>query len=350
MSKKDEILKKKSKELEADEDEDEDDDLDDDDDDNEEEEVKPAKGKKTPAKKPVDEDDDDDDEDEDEDDEEEEVKPAKGKKTPPAKGKKVSKVEDEDDEDEDEDDDDEEEVEPAKGKKTPPAKGKKTPPAKKSSKVEDDDDEEEVKPAKGKKTPPAKKSSKPEKGGKKDKPKESKRLNFKKLFESVTDKVKNYDGIMKLRSKGKSEKVPPSVVISQELLVKLIAAKFSEDTSWLKGIIKTLGYDWEQVKEENIEVAATYAAKILGVIREVESSVLEASSGYVLFKNDNCSTTLFGRNMEETIRDNSTLSIPMKDESLTHTKIPEYLKVIARSRTPKKINGKMKKGNFVPVE
>jgi hypothetical protein len=227
--------------------------------------------------------------------------------------------------------------------------------------LDDEEEEEEVKPAKKATTKaPAKKDAKKPaaKSGKetakatgKTKSKPAKvptRKSYEDLFEEVTDKTEAYDAAMEERQNG-STVIPPSVIISKDLLLGLLSAKSSEDNTYLKTMIAKImikmGYDKEEVQEEvkKYNFAKTDVEPVLGLVTDVLYEVLEAGAGFAMFKTEDCNFSMRGVWVDEKISENKHLNTT-KD-----SKIESYLAIKTKSPAPKnkKTLGKVVKGKFV---
>jgi hypothetical protein len=235
--------------------------------------------------------------------------------------------EDEDDEDIDLDDEDEEEEEEAPAPKKSSKGNKASKPAAKSGKA--------TAKATGGKT-------------KAKAPKAPTRKSYEELFEEVDAKVEAYDTVMEERANGGTA-IPPSVIISKDLLLGLLSAKASEDASYLKSMIAKImikmGYDKEEVQEEvkKYNFSKTDAEPVLGLVTDVLYEVLAAGAGFAMFKTDDCNFSFKGTWVDEQISENKHLNT---DKA---SKIDSYLSIKSKSPAPKnkKTLGKVVKGKFV---
>ena len=248
-----------------------------------------------------------------------------------------------DDDDEEEDEPEEEIVEVKKVKPTPTPKPV-TQAKPKKQKVVSSKPSVEEKPAKKEKQP----SGKVRKQNKVQK----EHATYEKLMETVTSKVDAYDKIMEERALGKSKALPQSTAISKELFVKLLVAKASEEND--KGMkqamqkaMVSMGFDSEDSKDalSNYRFKETEMSLVYAQMFELMYDILSIGSGFPLFKNEDCNSTLEGRWTEEVLKDNAHLNT---DKA---TYIESFLKLSCKSTAPvsKKHQGKINsKGQFVP--
>ena len=258
--------------------------------------------------------------------------------------------EDEDDEDEfEEDDEPEEEPEPVKPVKKPAPKQQaiKPKPQVKTQVVQN------VSKKQIKATDEVKKEKAPSGKVRKQAKLPKEHATYEKLMETVTAKVDAYDKIMEERAYNKTTALPQSTAISKELFVKLLVAKASEEND--KGMkvamqkaMVSMGFDSDDVKDalstyhfKETEMNAIYVQMF-----ELMYDVLSAGSGFPLFKNDDCNSTLEGRWTDEVIKDNAHLNT---DKA---TKIDSFLKLTCKSTAPagKKQQGHIKGNKFVPIK
>lgn len=262
--------------------------------------------------------------------------------------------EDEDDEDEfEEDDEPEEEPEPVKPVKKPAPKQQavKAKPQVKTQ-VQQQISKKQIKQA-NPATEEVKKEKAPSGKVRKQAKLPKEHATYEKLMETVTAKVDAYDKIMEERAYNKTTALPQSTAISKELFVKLLVAKASEEND--KGMkvamqkaMVSMGFDSDDVKDalstyhfKETEMNAIYVQMF-----ELMYDVLSAGSGFPLFKNDDCNSTLEGRWTDEVIKDNAHLNT---DKA---TKIDSFLKLTCKSTAPagKKQQGHIKGNKFVPIK
>lgn len=155
------------------------------------------------------------------------------------------------------------------------------------------------------------------------------------LFGDVTAKVDKYNEIMEARRNGDKGAIPQSVVISRELLVSLLAAKFTEDNAvgvkeaMAKAMV-SMGFD----KEDVIDALSTYnvkkveASAILDAVLGVMYDVVSSGAGLPLFKTEDCNCSLKGEWKQPEVRDNAQL----KTDKATY--IESYLRVSTSSPAP----------------
>lgn len=180
----------------------------------------------------------------------------------------------------------------------------------------------------------------------------SKAVSYEEIFQSVTAKVEKYDQIMQERANG-GKTIPQSVVISKELLVSLLAARFTEEqTSGLKLAMAksmiSMGFDKEEVVAalSDYQVKKVEAEAIYAMFMQVMYEVLYAGAGVPMFKTEDCNCTLKGNWTEATVKDNAHL----QTEYATYT--DSFLRITASSPAPanKKTLGHIKGDSFVPAK
>ena len=256
--------------------------------------------------------------------------------------------EDDEEEFEEEDDEPEEEPEPVKRPASKPKQQAAKPKPQVKTQVVQNVSKKQIKA-----TDEVKKEKAPSGKVRKQAKLPKEHATYEKLMETVTAKVDAYDKIMEERAYNKTTALPQSTAISKELFVKLLVAKASEEND--KGMkvamqkaMVSMGFDSDDVKDalstyhfKETEMNAIYVQMF-----ELMYDVLSAGSGFPLFKNDDCNSTLEGRWTDEVIKDNAHLNT---DKA---TKIDSFLKLTCKSTAPagKKQQGHIKGNKFVPIK
>ncbi len=186
-----------------------------------------------------------------------------------------------------------------------------------------------------------------------DTPTTKKRKNgYDDVFKEVQGKVDNYKAVIDMREKGETTKLPPHVFVADDVIHRLIAARFNDlglSGGLNKIIARTMiakGFDKDDVLDalENNTTSTADAKIIYEIINEVLLDILNSEAGFTLFRTKECLTTLKGEWTKPRICE-------MKGMNKPASKIDSYLRAAASSSAPKnkKILGDMNEnGEFIP--